>query len=236
MSIFVPIDHYRTILEETGRWKAVGVKDLYENLKLNLSYSLFCRKIRRLEKENMLRCFTGMRRRKYITLTKEGESFIPYNAQYDISEAEVNHDLITSTVLSSLNKLSNFSGGHVVHHDNFFKSQADGLIYARKKGVEYSIAIEVELTQKSKVRILEKFRNYKDSEAYNYVIFIFNKRSAFLTYQNQLNQMIEEVRRKVFLLLDEKLSINQFHYNNSEIRYLEKDYIFEKLFPEKTVN
>lgn len=77
MGIFVPMDNYMVILAEVGRWKVIGMRSLYNNLNLSSSYSLFCRQVRKLEFEGLIRSIIGMGKRKYLTLTSSGSEMSP---------------------------------------------------------------------------------------------------------------------------------------------------------------
>ena len=142
MGIFIPMDSYKLILEEVGRWKIIGLKNLFDSLNLNHSYSFFCRQIRKLEDEGFISSFSGPRRRKFITLTSRGGKLTPYNAQFEESSADLNHDLITSNVIQKLNCFSTLGQGHVLHKTDFFEVEPDGLIYINRNGKTGSIAIE----------------------------------------------------------------------------------------------
>jgi hypothetical protein len=233
MGIFIPMDNYMVILEEVGRWKIIGMKKLYNSLNLESSYSIFCRQVRKLEVEGLLRSIVGMRKRKYLTLTKSGSKLAPYNAQFEESDAELNHDLIVSNVVMELNKFETLGDGHVVHDFHFLEVEADGLIYINKDGLKASMAIEVELTQKSKDRISRKLVAYNRASCINYCFYVFNKRSVFEAYKRELENKIESVRAKILLFLDENLSIGQFNYRGKLCYFKGNEKTFEHIFSNK---
>jgi len=233
MGIFIPMDNYMVILEEVSRWKIIGMKKLYSNLNLDSSYSFFCRQVRKLEVEGLIRSITGMRKRKYLTLTKSGSKIVPYNAQYEESDIELNHDLIVSNVILELNKFETLGGGHVVHDCHFLEVEADGLIYINKDGVKAAMAIEAELTQKSKDRISCKYVAYHRATCINYCFYVFNKRSVYEAYKRELDNKIESVRAKILLCLDENLSIGQFNYLDKLCYFKGDEKTFEHIFSNK---
>jgi len=230
MGIFIPMDNYMVILEEVGRWKIIGMKKLYNSLNLDSSYSFFSRQVRKLELEGFIRSITGSRKRKYLTLTASGSKLAPYNAQFDESDAELNHDLIVSNVIGELNKFETLGEGHVLHESDFFQVEPDGLIYINKDGIHGSMAIEVELTQKAKPRIASKFSAYKNADCFNYCLYVFNKESVYHAYRRRLELMNESVREKILMILDPNLSISQFSYLGRPVYFRGKESLFEELF------
>lgn len=233
MGIFIPMDNYMVILEEVGRWKIIGMKKLYNSLNLDSSYSFFCRQVRKLELEGFIRSITGSRKRKYLTLTTSGSKLSPYNAQFDESDAELNHDLIVSNVVSELNKFETLGEGHVLHESDFFQVEPDGLIYINKDGIHGSMAIEVELTQKAKPRITSKYAAYKRADCFNYCLYIFNKETVYNAYRRQLDGMNDKVREKILLTCDPNLSISQFSYLGRPVYFRGEESVFEELFANK---
>jgi len=233
MGVFIPVDSYMHILEEVGRWKIVGMQKLYQTLKLNHSYSFFCRQVRKLESEGLIRSIIGSGKRKYLTLTDLGGKLTPYNAQFEESDAELNHDLIVSSVIYELNKFETLGEGHVLHDSDFFELEPDGLIYINKDGVHGSMAIEVELTQKAKPRIVSKYGAYTRAECFNYCLYVFNKEAVYNSYRRQLDGMNDKVREKILLMCDPSLSISRFQYLGKQVYFEGQERTFEKLFANK---
>ena len=96
MCIFIPMDNYAKILNEVGHFKIIKMKNLYRTINVKLSYSLFCRKIKRLEYEGLLSSFIEMRKSKILTLNTKGAEYTNHQFQYSESDKEMNHDLISS--------------------------------------------------------------------------------------------------------------------------------------------
>lgn len=228
MYLFMPSESHTQILNEIGRWKAISFRGLYENIGERTAYSPFCRLLKRLEQEDFIKSFIGHGRRKYAILTDKGAMFSQYASEYSEGYQELKHDIIVSGVLRSLLKFKNFKSGSVVHEH--FDAIPDGVIYAVKKDRSYSLAVEVELHQKSQLRLIQKFAKYKQSNTFNYVIYITNKRSIFDSYEHLLKNMNESVRDKIILLLDENLSEYRFDYLESELSFRGKRKTFVEIF------
>ncbi len=230
MGIFIPIDYYAQILNEVGRFKIITMRNLYQTLNVELSYSLFCRKVKKLEYEGLIRSIIGMRKSKILTLTNKGSQYSKFGAQYSDSDKELNHDLIASNVILELDKLPTFKAGSVIHSTDQNGIESDGLIYFNKGDKNATLGIEVELTQKSKDRIAKKFCEYTNSKEISYSLFIFNKESVFRAYKNQIDSMINEVTDSNLLLLDESLSSNSFSFFDKEVYFSRKFTSFKELF------
>ncbi|MAE59483.1 MAG: hypothetical protein CME69_11415, partial [Halobacteriovorax sp.] len=94
----------------------------------------------------------------------------------------------------------------------------------------HSIAVEVELNQKSSRRLTEKFVKYSNCKFYNYILYVFNKESVFNSYNKLLKSFDDEVQKKIILCLDENLSEESFKPMQSQYYYLGKELSFEDLF------
>lgn len=230
MGIFIPIDYYAQILNKVGRFKIITMRNLYETLNVELSYSLFCRKVKKLEYEGLLRSIIGMRKSKILTLTNQGSQYSKFSAQYNDSDKELNHDLIASYVILELDKLPSFNAGSVIHSTDQTGIESDGLIYFSKADKRGTLGIEVELTQKSKMRISKKFNDYSNSNEISYSLFVFNKESVFKAYKKQLDLMTDKVTDSNLLLLDENLSSNSFSFIDNVIYFQRKFINFKELF------
>ena len=139
-----------------------------------------------------------------------------------------NHDLITTNFILNLKKHQNFTSVQV--QSIGVDLEPDGVIYGIKEGREYSLAVEVELTQKSKTRVIDKLCRYKDSSDYTYLLYVFNKESTFKSYKKILENSNKELSKKVILLLNESIDRTNFDYLNSKCFFKNKITTFEKIF------
>ena len=115
--------------------------------------------------------------------------------------------------------------------------EPDGILFGENKGLSFKIAIEVELSRKSKDRIIEKINTYIKSEFFDSVIFIFDKRNIFDLYIRLVKEIQENspssiynkgIGQKIFLLFKEDLlkfpldfSDNPLFVNNKERKFRE---------------
>ncbi|PIK13524.1 hypothetical protein [Halobacteriovorax sp. JY17] len=232
MTSFHLVDGYIDILSEVGRWKIIPMRGLYELNSFGIQYATFCRKIKKLESEGLVRSILGNNKRKFITLTNKGTEICPYGVSFDDLEDSLNHDLIATNIVTKLIEYKNFKTGQVQCFGRGLDVEPDGLIFGQKNGREYSLAIEVELHQKSKSRVSDKLIKYANSVYYSYVIYILNKESTYRAYKMILESMNDEVRRKVILLFDINLTPTRFNFKDAQCLFQGKNVSFEDIFGE----
>ena len=229
MSIFVPKTSHLEIINEIGRWKVVPLRALFEEVGQEVSYQLFCRNVKKLAMHGLIKSYQGPHGANYLALTSEGGKISQYACPYIESEIELNHDLLSSMVLRSLLRFANFQSGHVIHNDEP-DLVPDAIIHAIKGQEEYSLAIEVELTQKNRKRILEKFSKYSKTNQFTHVLYVTNKEGIFDSYRKIISEMNELVSRKVILLVEPKLSHTNFEYQTARCWFKGKEAKFDEIF------
>ena len=217
------------IINEIGYWKAITHKELFKSLGKGKTYSNFCTKIRLLEKANLVNGVFERKAGKYLTLTRDGAtcSVYPYT-DYE-SSSSVIHDLYCTIVIKSLLNCLIFRSGHVLDYRDSLV-EPDGILYLIDGDTRYTMAIEVELHQKSKKRVTEKFGKYLDEKSFNNVLYITNKKSLFVAYQKILMGMNKEIIQKIGLCLDWDLSTTIHDYLNAQYWFDGRDKTFCDLF------
>lgn len=227
MSILLT-DHYFDILKDVSRWKIIAMKSLYEVGEKQISYQAFCKKVKVLENKGLLKVILGMRRRKVLTLSQSGAQMCPYGISYKESDMEYNHDLITTNFITNVLNFESFKAGQV--QSIGLDLEADGVIYGLKGYKNYALAVEIELTQKSKDRVLNKLTRYSSSVYYDYLLYVFNKKSIYESYKKIVRGLESEATKKVILLLNEEISKEKFEYENSKCFFKSKEMTFKDIF------
>lgn len=229
MSIFVPKTNHLEILNEIGRWKVVPLRALFEEIGQEISYQLFCRRVKKLEGQRLIKSYQGPHGANYLALTSEGGKISQYACPYIESDLELNHDLLSSMILRSLLKFKNFESGQVIHNEEL-DIVPDAVIHAVKHQEEYSLAVEVELTQKNKKRVIEKFSKYSKTNQFTHVLYVINKEALFDSYRKIMSEMNEIVSRKVILLIEPKLSHTNFEYQTARCWFKGREAKFDEIF------
>jgi len=227
--LFLPIGSYENILAQIGRWKVISIKNLYEIMPVAISYQGFAKQIRKLESSGFVSSFLFPDKSKYIYLTRKGVMLVPYGVEYSHSKEMIVHDLKCGIVLRELLKFENFMEGQILG-DKSEGLSPDAKILAKKKDKEYVLALELELNQKSKDRIKEKFKKYSSSVTYHYVLYVFQSPEVMNAYTKILQAMPEIVQLKIILLLDTNLSNFNFDFKSAVCFFKEGPRSFESIF------
>ena len=176
------INHY-SIINPLIKWRILGLKELMKESEYKKSYNGFCQLIVSLEKRKILSSFlTANPIKKFIYLNSNFSKSIKSNS----SEQDTNtliHDAITSNITKSFMTLNTFYDCELSHdyidHQNWNYSDVldpDATLFGKKRNYNFKIALEIELTQKSKTRIFEKFNSYVKSEYFDSVLYFFQQR------------------------------------------------------------
>ena len=220
------------ILNEVGRWRAITLKGLSHCLQWKGGRSTLARRVQNLEVLGLLHGVFEKRHGKYLTLTKEGAELSVYDYPYSDSQAGLHHDLVCSNTIQKLVEFRLFHAATAIDH---IKSDInpDGIIHATRYGDEYTLAIEVELHQKSKKRIRQKFERYQREWEFDHVLYITHKNAIFDAYRKILDKIEETAQEKIILSLDPTLSISKCDYQNA-IYWMDGSVeSFEKIFGEE---
>jgi hypothetical protein len=222
------------------KWRILSLQELLVKSGYESTYKGFCKLIRRLEKRNLINSFVDpFSRRKYLFLTKEGDSYIggEENPPSIINETLIHDSKVVEIVLEllKLDSFNRFELEHELKEPNTFASKhrtlPDALLYGEKDNKKFNLAIELELTQKTKSRYLEKVGQYLYSTYYDFVLYFFQSRKVMETYRkNILLKYGEDSVKKIIYVLDEKLFDKNFTMRKSLVIYGEKEGKIDALF------
>lgn len=227
---FVPHGAYEDIINILGKWKVMDMKSLNEFCSYDLKYFNLLKKVRTLETHGLVKGVLLGRKNKHIYLTNKGLKYTGHDFTYEICDENLTHDLVVGRVLKELIKTPHFIDGKMFHEilvENLFP---DAEAKGTKDNQTYKLALEIELTQKSESRVKEKFRRYGREKVFNYVLYITNKESLFRAYKRYLEEMNSETQEAVILMLDKKLSVTSFKYEESNCFYRGRETTFLELF------
>jgi hypothetical protein len=172
--------------------------------------------VRRLEENQYLDSIYYQNYKKYIFLTKKGLGEAGLDKSWPINKEIVLHDLISVNVVRSLlDEESIFKDGSLMLEEAGKTNRPDGQVrtISNKR-----IAIEIELTQKEKTRIENKFNEYKSSQEVDYVLYIFTKPSVFTAYQKMIDRLDANINplikrkftSKIILMIEPDVKNNKF--------------------------
>lgn len=214
------IETYSEIINTIGKWKIIECQDLYKYLMNQVSYKTLKNKIKYLEKLGIVKGIFVGNKKKHVYLTDIGIQFTRHDKTYEPIETELLHDLLTGKILHELMNYSGVIDVTMYHQLNDYHINPDGVIRVFNDGEEFTIAIEVELNQKSQKRVKEKYSKIGKSQDYDYCFFISNKEKLINTYKRYLSEMEEEVRNKIMFIEKENLSSSNVNLLESKCFYL----------------
>ncbi|MBI2522490.1 MAG: hypothetical protein HYV97_18865 [Bdellovibrio sp.] len=228
MQNFSPLGTYLEIVNTIGRWKVIPLPGLFESFSKQMTYTPFAKRVQALERAGLIRAFTK-NRTKYLVLTQEGSRVSKYKNYYNENEDSLNHDMIAANILRQLLRFENFQEGHMFVDDRW-DIDPDAVIFAKRGDAKYTLAIEVELTQKVRTRVVNKFSKYGLGKNLNHALYIFNKESCFEAYKQILGGMNDTTQGKIILCCDTGLSFENFSYIESTCWHREAQHSFLQIF------
>lgn len=190
---------YLNYLTPLIKWRVMDIESLRRNCTSELKYKNFHRIIRNLEKRNILEGYRDpFTRKKYVYLGPLGEKELGLQEN---PTALVRETLIHDIRVSEISKaflergwITQVELEHELHDKRNFKTTykiiPDALLHGTRRGVNFRMALEVELTRKNNQRIVEKARQYSDSTYYDYVMYIFSKETLMDNYMTILKEAL----------------------------------------------
>jgi len=175
----------------------IYLSDAMKLVKWNKSQGAFYRLITRMENDGIIKSkrYTNDNK-KVIYLDKDIHLALAPDTPYLSSEI-LYHDASLSSVFCKFLELKNVVACEKIHqgHRNYkFDTGVfpDGIVLSRNDEYTSRIAIEVELTRKSKERYIKKFDEYQSETTLKFVIFFFNSAGVFNSYRHELEHYMLE--------------------------------------------
>jgi hypothetical protein len=202
------------LLQPLVKWKILSIKELFEDSTYGGTYKGFHKVIRRLENKKLLGSFKDVwTKTKRIYLTQEGNTLVNPN-QWRSDAYNGNalfHDSRASLYLRYLIKELNVTEAGLdqermrnlrVHEMPSARPDAE-FHFEDTKGLEHKFLLEIELTQKSKDRVLEKFANYQEGIQDYKLLFVVPTEHLAVTYRNMLHSLKENKSKHRFYFVVE---------------------------------
>ena len=246
MNFSAMVYHYQEFLNPLIKWKILDTDSLQRLSDYQGSYVNFCKVIRKLKMKNLV-CWEPLihRKKRVVYLTREAQKEITPHAPYLIDDRIIFHDAIVSNIARSFLEKKYFYDSELSHEHIGNKKwnyayilEPDAILFGENKKAHFKVAIEVELTQKSKDRIAEKINSYSRSEFFNSAFYIFHKRNVFDAYINSLREIQtsapsssygKAVGQKIFLIFKEDLIRFPLDFSESAIFVNDKERKFHEV-------
>ncbi len=215
-------------LEPLLKWRILDFKSLRLIAGYPFSDSAFRKKLNRLERSGIIKTTRDFNRgRKYAYLSQKGKDFLKPDESYDcVAEGHERHDLLVSHILQYFEKFKGVRACYLEHElkgEQQFRSKnqviPDGLIKTNHQGKELSIAIELEITRKSKNRIESKYERYLQDKKIDTVFWFFTSEGVKKSYINHF-ELLHGGTVKKFIYFEIKNQVLHECIENLKIEYL----------------
>lgn len=217
---FPPNTIHLNYLEPLKKWKVLDLKNLmYESDYLS-SYKSFSKIILNLEKREVLdSLYDPYTAKKYIFLTKKGAEYL---GEKDPSKFPVNtfvHDSKVVDIVREFLRLDFCNDFEIPKDQQQYLVPDATLIRLVPKQPMIKIAFELELTQKSRSRFLEKMANYAQTSYFDCVLYFFQNKNILLNYKREFIKTLGEEKFDQFIfVLNDGLYTKNFDFKKTIIQ------------------
>lgn len=222
------------ILEPLTKWRILDLSSISHEINYLHTRDNLCKTVRRLENFGLIHSFKDpFTHRKFIYLTKSGESLInPPGVTSGIARETVFHDAKVTEILREFTKKECFHDATIEHRltssEDF--QRPDGMIRGEFLN-PFKMAFELELTQKSKTRITKRFKYYLESQAYEYVFYLFPRLNVLKTYLQVLTDNFPtEAQKKIILCYNETILGSRFEIDKGVVFFKGDQRSFNEYF------
>ena len=222
---------YSDIVSELIKRKITTLRDLYEASSKNINYKSFTKRISRLEKRGVLKSYrSSISREKFLYLHPDACSVIGISQSVD--RDKIYHDALASKISRHFES-QDFVNSVELEHEYIDSMNwdypdvldPDVILHCEHKNQKFIMGCELELHQKSRKRLYEKFEHYSKSKYFNYSLYIFNRSSVLNSYIKRIEELCEKmderssklIKSKIILCLCEDIESNNLNVMNSSV-------------------
>jgi len=209
------------------KWKILRLQLLKELANYHGKINTFRKILIRLENNGIVKSFIEpMNKSKYVYLTKTGASLVGQTSFKELSNEILYHDSKVVEITRELLKLKSINKVELEHEICSLDTLIpDAILSGSKNNINFNLAFELEITQKSKQRIIEKVRDYLNAVEFDYVLYVFCSEAILKNYTKTINEKIgEKVWQKIIFLYvpsilngETKLENTKCYFNNQEV-------------------
>jgi len=196
-------------------WRIMDLERLRRESFSGKKYNNFAKIIRNLEKAKVVNAYRHpFTRKKYIYFSSLGERYLEGEENATaVSKDTLIHDIKVSEIAQDFferNWVTNVLLEHKLQNKRNFKSTSkvipDAVFEIETDKYCFKLGFELEITRKSKSRILEKVKEYIMSEKYDYMIYFFSKKSIMQSYQNLIREKFNNYSDRFMYFYDNSLT------------------------------
>ena len=240
------LEYYDNILRKVAKWRVVEAKLLYTLSEYQGTNRSFNRVLSNLEKTKLLKSTHLRGKSKFLYASPELNTIYKINTPL-IQEESLVHESIITTVTNKMLEWSAFESATLPHElisaKDFYVNNLmpDSVLHGREDGDLFNLALEVELSRKSKTRVAKKLQDYLANEVFDHIFYIFNDRGTFEGYKRMLDTFIansneekgQEASVRVMFGYYPSLYSNDFDLDLLEVYHLGKTTNLQSVFGAK---
>lgn len=196
MIVDYSMEYYQGILSQVMKWRAIPLNVLQEMSGYQGTKTSFYRAIRNLESRKLLKSTTFNGMSKIVTPTPELAS-LTSKKFIGFQEESLNHEAIVTLLCCELLTWEIFDSASLPHeitggaYDSGIRRLPDAIIEGKNVGRPFKMALEVEVTRKSKTRVQNKVEDYLKNDVFDFIFYVFNYRPTFEAYQRFIGETIQ---------------------------------------------
>lgn len=213
------------VLDPLLKWRILDLERMRGVSQYEYSKKNFQKVVCKLEKSNLIKSIIDpWSRRKFVYLTKFGAGIIDGTFYYpEMNKETIFHDAKVSETVNSLMTKNCFNSFLLEHEINETREIGksvgeipDALLNGENRGLKFKLALELELTRKSKMRIIAKVKRYIATGYYDYIMYLFCSEAIFKGYKKVLEEEFGlEVFKRVMLFNNDTVLSTKFQINKS---------------------
>jgi hypothetical protein len=227
-------------LEPLKEWRILDLKNLMKKARYERGYVGFTKILSNLEKKKLIGSFIDpFSRRKYLYLTNEGNQYLGGDCNSPaIRQDTLVHDSKMVVLVLELLKLESFYGFELEHiikgskeFGTTYKICPDAIMLGDKGGTKFKLAVELELTRKSKNKYLTKIGQYLNSDYYDFVLYFFQSKGVMNSYRKHIvDRFGEDSNKRILYVLNENLLTKKFNFDDSVAYHKNKEGKLDAVF------
>lgn len=197
MRIDLSLESYDYILREILKWRAVPLGLLHDLSGYQGTKKSFYRVIKNLESKKLIKSahYNGLAKIIYpsselATLTKVQAILF--------QEESLSHEAMVTLVCCELMTWEIFISNKLPHeitqgkYDSGIRRLPDATFDGINKGKAFKLALEMEVSRKSKTRVQNKIEDYLSNNVFDFVFYIFNDRFIYEGYKRILEDYLNQ--------------------------------------------
>ena len=216
---------YKYFISPLSEWRILDINGLMDctGMVRFKKYDYVRKLLHKMKSQNFVNIYySPFTKKNYYFLTSKSESLIDLDQKNSLSEETYYHDAMVSSICVELSKIKSavekIELEHIIKNGksktSFDEIIPDARISGNFNGKNFLIAIEVEINQKEKSRIIFKGNSYIKSSLYDYVFYFFPDEKVMKNYAKAFSsELSSEFNQKIFLfstpqIFDGKNSLN----------------------------